>query len=300
MRRKSWHSLSEYQALRAMMERSTTASAARRLGQSAVSRALSNLEARVGTTLFERDAGRLVPTAAAHDLNMRLDALFDALDAIDGPTASGQEELRLIAPPSFVNRFLVEHIATFRKASPEVLVSLEIATSEDVIAGLLEGRFDLGVTGVERSRAGVKLIPFRRSRVTCVMACDHPLSALSTVSPQDLDGRNLIAFNYRHARRAQLEKLLHETEARPNVVVEVSTTDAAIELAALGVGVAIVNPFPGARNPGGQVVFRPFSAPISYQTYFSLADQRPISRAASRFMRHLRLNTPNDAFSEPA
>lgn len=171
MPRKNWHSLPEYQALRAMMEGNTTASAARRLGlsQSAVSRSLSNLESRVGRSLFERDSGRLSPTAAAVRLNARLDALFTALDDIDGPTETAVESLRLIASPTFANTFLVSHMARFIKSHPECYLSLEISTSEEVISGIQQDQYDLGVISVELTRAGAKLIPFHRSVAACAM-----------------------------------------------------------------------------------------------------------------------------------
>ncbi len=301
MPRKNWHSLSEYQALRAMMEGNSTTSAARRLGitQSAVSRALSSLEGRVGQTLFERAGGRLVPTAAAVSLNARLDALFSALDSIDGPVDSGRESLRLIAPPTFAGPFLVGHLARFRAAAPEVHLSLEVGTSRDVIAGVAEGAFDLGVTGVELSRAGVRLIPFRRAAAACAIPQGHPLARLETVRPADLHGQDLVPFNYRHARRAQLDKLLHEAGARPRVTIEVSTSAAAIELVRAGVGVAVVHPFPASVLAPQEVVFRPFSSAIVYQTYFVAADDRPLPRIARQFMRHVRLHTPADRFSEP-
>ena len=115
MAERSWHSLSEYEALRALMESGTTSKAAVRLGlsQSAVSRSISSLEARLGRLLFERDGGRLRPTSEATQLNKRLDPLFEALDRIDGPPEPAQEALRLVAPPTYAHRFLVHHIATF-------------------------------------------------------------------------------------------------------------------------------------------------------------------------------------------
>ena len=84
---KPWHSLPEYQALRALMQGGTTTAAAEQLGlsQSAISRSIASLEARTGRMLFEREAGRLRPTAEAVRLNRRLDPLFSALDRIDGP-----------------------------------------------------------------------------------------------------------------------------------------------------------------------------------------------------------------------
>lgn len=300
MPRKSWHSLTEYQALRAMMEGNTTASAARRLGlsQSAISRSLSNLESRVGMALFVRESGRLTPTAAAVNLNARLDALFMALDEIDGPAETSQETLRLIAPPTFASRFIVGHMASFLKSHPDYFLSLEISTSDDVIAGIQDDRFDLGIIGVELTRAGAKLIPFRRSLAACVMAPNHPLARLSTIRPRDLHGQDLIAQSYRHARRAQLDKLLNEQNAVPNIVCEASTSTAAIDLAGLGLGVSVVNPFPSVQEAHNNVVFRPFVSAVSYQTYFTAPDHRPLSRTARHFMRHVRLHTPKDSFSE--
>lgn len=299
MPRKNWHSLPEYQALRAMMEGNTTASAARRLGlsQSAVSRSLSNLESRVGSSLFVRDSGRLAPTAAAVRLNARLDALFAALDDIDGPTETTAENLRLIAPPTFANNFLVSHIARFIKSHPESYLSLEISRSEDVISGIQKDQYDLGIISVELIRSGAKLIPFRRSVAACALPAKHPLARKVTIDPSDLHDERLIALSYRHARRAQLDKLLYESASKPRIVTEVSTSSAAIDLVRLGVGIAIVNPFPSAQNGIKNVVFRPFSSAITYQTYFAAPDHRPLSRSARHFMAQIRLHTPKDNFS---
>ena len=100
MTERTWHSLPEYEALRALMESGTTSKAAVRLGlsQSAVSRSISSLEARLGLLLFERDGGRLRPTSEATQLNKRLDPLFEALDRIDGPPERAQETLLVRSP----------------------------------------------------------------------------------------------------------------------------------------------------------------------------------------------------------
>jgi len=283
-----------------MMEGNTTASAARRLGlsQSAVSRSLTNLESRIGTTLFERESGRLKPTSAAVRLNTRLDALFYALDNIDGPSETPRENLRLIAPPTFANQFIVGHMASFLKSRPDTFLNLEIGTSVDVIAGVQADKYDLGIIGVEPTSAGAKLIPFRKAAAACAMPAGHPLAALDVVRPEDLHGENLIGFNYRHARRAQLDKLLLEAGSEPKVVSEVSSSTAAIELVRLEVGLAVVNPFPSTQSERDDVVFRPFASAISYQTYFVAPDHRPLSQTARHFLRHVRLHTPKDRFSE--
>ncbi len=299
---KTWHSLPEYQALRALMESGTTSKAAIRLGlsQSAISRSIASLEARTGRILFERDGGRLRPTNEAALMNRRLDPLFEALDRIDGPPEMAKETLRIIAPPTYAHRFLVHHVATFLRANPHFFVSLEVAPSEDVIRGILDGRFDLGVTGVELSRDGVKLTPYRRSNAVCAMATDHPLALQDMIHPKDLDGQPLIALTHRHARRAQLEKVLHGSRVTPRVVAEASTSVAAVDLAKEGLGITIVNPFPIVQYRSDDVAFRPFVSQIDYRSYFVTPDQGPTTSIVRAFMRHLRLHTMKDTFSEKA
>lgn len=300
MAAKSGHSLAEYQAFRAMMESGTTTAAARRIGltQSAISRAIGNLEARSGRTLFEREAGRLRPTEDAVRLNLRLDPLFDALDRIDGPGEPVRESLRIIAPPTYSHRFLVSMITSFLHLNPNFFVSLEVNTSDEVVRGLLDDRFDLGLLGVELSRAGVRLFPYRVSIAVCAMTDAHPLAQKKEIVPADLHGERLIALTHRHARRAHLGKVLHEARAKPIVVAEVSTSFAAIDLAKEGLGVTVANPFPVVHYRAGEMAFRPFRSPIDYRSYFAVSDQRPVPRIARAFMRHVRLHTPSDPFTE--
>lgn len=299
---KTWHSLPEYQALRALMESGTTSKAAIRLGlsQSAISRSIASLEARTGVILFERDGGRLRPTDEAARLNRKLDPLFEALDRIDGPSEPVLETLRLIAPPTYAHRFLVHHIATFLKINPNYTVSLEVLPSEDVIRGVLERRHDLGFTGVELSRDGIKLTPYRKSSAVCAMAKDHPLAAKTTIRPEDLHNQDLIALSHRHARRSQLDKVLHSCRSTPRIVAEVSTSLAAVDLAKERVGLTIINPFPIIQYRSDDIAFRPFSSQIDYRSYFVTPDHRPIPSVARAFIRHVRLYTAKDPFSQKA
>ena len=230
-------------------------------------------------------------------LNRRLDPLFEALDRIDGPTIPVQETLRIIAPPTFAHRFLVSHITSFLRTNPHFFVSLEVNTSDEVIRGILDDRFDLGLTGVELHRDGVKLLPYRASSAVCAMTSDHPLVQKRVIHPEDLSGQAFVAFTYRHARRTQLEKILKQVRSTPRIVAEVSTSFAAVDLAKEGLGIAVVNPFPVFHYRSQELKFLPFSSQIEYRSYFAISDQRPLPRVARAFVRHLRLHTPSDPFT---
>lgn len=300
MAERTWHSLPEYEALRALMESGTTSKAALRLGlsQSAVSRSIASLEARLGRILFERDGGRLRPTSEAAQLNRRLDPLFEALDRIDGPTEPTQETLRLTAPPSYAHRFVVNHVATFLRANPHFFVSLEVASSADVINRVQDDRSDLGLSGVDITREGTKLTPYRYSEAVCAMPKGHPLATRDVIQPEDLHNQPLIALSHRHSRRAQLEKVLTNSRSIPQIVAEVSTSFAAVDLAQAGLGVSIVNPFPVIHYCSEEVIFRKFASPIEYRTYFVTSDRKPTPAIARAFIRHMRLHTVKTPFTQ--
>ncbi|MEL6464463.1 MAG: LysR family transcriptional regulator [Pseudomonadota bacterium] len=298
---RTWHSLPEYEALRALMESGTTSKAALRLGlsQSAISRSIASLESRLGRILFERDGGRLRPTSEAAQLNRRLDPLFEALDRIDGPTEPAQETLRLTAPPTYAHRFLVGHVATFLQTNPHFFVSLEVASSEDVIRRIREDRSDLGLSGVDLTREGIKLTPYRHAESACAMPRDHSLATRDVITPRDLHNQPLIALSHRHSRRAQLEKVLTNNRSVPHIVAEASTSFAAVDLAQTGLGVTVVNPFPVAQYRSNDVIFRKFVSPIEYRTYFVTSDHKPTPAIARAFIRHLRLQTVKTPFTRP-
>lgn len=297
------HRLREFESLRAVVATGTTIGAARRLGisQSAVSRSLSQLEARVGRSLFVRRSGRIEPTTEALRLNEKLDPIFETLADIEGAqwATPDDEPLRLIVPPTLAHHFVISRVASFLKANPGKQLQLDIQATDVLVSGILELRYDLGLTSGMIQRSGVDLIPWRRSQVVCAMPEGHPLSKKSIVTPQDLEGVALIEFLRRLGTRAITEQLFARTGVRPRQMAETATNMAALELVREGLGVTLINPFPLLSSGLEGIVVRPFDASIYYNTSFVLPSGRPPSELARKFMQFVKLTTPQDKYSEP-
>lgn len=300
MARKNWHSLPEYQAFRALMETGTASAAAAHLSlsQPAVSRSIANLEARTGYILFERDGGRLRPTAEALQLNRRLDPLFDALARIDGPIEPVRETLTLIAPPSYTHRYLVDICASFMRAKPDYNLRILVATNDDMPRYVLEHSCDLALVGVDMTRSGLKTIPFRRSPAVCALPSDHPLAAKEQIEPTDLRDENLISLTQNNITRGTFDRIMAQAGVYKPPVMEADTWQFAADMVKAGAGVSILNPFPSALYPDDRIVYRRFNAPIHFTTTFFSSEDRPLSHVGRAFLRHVRLTTPQDGFSE--
>ena len=296
------HRLREMEALRALVTTGTTIGAARRLGvsQSSVSRALSQLEQRVGRNLFLRNAGRIEPTAAALRLNAQLDPLFETLALIEGAEWAEQDEepLRLIVPPTLAHSFVISRVAAFLKQNPAKNLQLDIQATDVLVSGILDLRYDLGLTSAMIQRSGVTLLPWRRSQVVCAMPSGHPLEAKDIITPADLEGVELIEFLRRLGTRAITEQLFARSGVRPRTVAETATNMAALALVREGLGVTLINPFPVLSGGMPDVTVRPFDAPITYHTSFVLPTGRQPSELARQFMDYVKETTPPDEYSE--
>lgn len=296
------HRLRELEALRALVTTGTTVGAAQRLtiSQSAVSRSLSQLEERLGRSLFIRSSGRIYPTPEALRLNDKLDALFETLAEIDGADWAAREDepLRLVVPPTLAHHFVIRRVARFLKRNPERRIQLDIQSTDSLLAGILNQQYDLGLTSGMIQRSGVTLLPWRRSKIVCAMPEDHPLAAKDVVLPTDLEGVDLIGFLTRLGTRAMTDQIFGRAGVRPRSVVETATNMASLELVREGLGVTLVNPFPVLSEGVPGIVVRPFMAPIVYQTSFVLPAGRPPTEAARQFMRFVKLTTPKDQYSE--
>lgn len=297
------HRLREFESLRALVTTGTTIGAARRLGvsQSAVSRSLSQLEARVGRSLFVRRSGRIEPTDEALRLNAKLDPIFETLAQIEGADWADPEDepLRLIVPPTLAHHFIIKRVASFLKANPGRRLQLDIQATDVLVSGILDLRYDLGLTSGMIPRSGVRLVPWRRSKAVCAMPANHPLAAKKTVKPEDLDGVALIEFLRRLGTRATTEQLFARAGVRPRPVAETATNMAALELVREGLGVTLINPFPLLSDGIDGIVVRPFDAPITYETSFVLPSGVPPSQLARQFMNFVKLTTPQHKYCEP-
>src|ERR1043165_3486024 len=88
----------------------------------AVSRMVHLLEARLGVTLFERKANRLLATPAGTTYQAGLTQLFDQLAALTRQvTALGSARVLTVGVgPTFAIRWLIPRLAEFQKRAPDI------------------------------------------------------------------------------------------------------------------------------------------------------------------------------------
>ncbi|MGB0670046.1 MAG: LysR family transcriptional regulator [Rhodospirillales bacterium] len=132
-------------------EAGSIAEAARRaeMAASAVSKRLSDLEARFGLSLLQRSAGGVQLTAAGRTVARHGDHVIGLLERLKADVADHAQgrsgEVRMAGVTSAIIGPLPEDLATFDQDNPTVRVWLKEAHHPDVLRQVADGIIDIGI-----------------------------------------------------------------------------------------------------------------------------------------------------------
>ncbi|RVD42887.1 LysR family transcriptional regulator [Mesorhizobium sp. M4B.F.Ca.ET.215.01.1.1] len=174
--------------------------AARELGiaPSAVSHAVSSLEARLGVRLLARSTRSVAPTVEGAQLLERLrpalseidHALETAVEARDRPAGN----LRLTVPRTAAHLTLTPRLGAFAAAYPDIVLEIVI---EDRFTDVVEGGFDAGVRlgeSLQRDMIAVRIGPDLRGAV--VAAPSYFATMPRPRHPRELADHRCIRFRF--------------------------------------------------------------------------------------------------------
>lgn len=301
--------LRELEVLRALVETGTTTVAAQRLGlsQPSVSRALGQLEDRLGRPLFERRGGRLAPNADALAISDELGPVFAALERIENRASVARRSqtgtLRIAAPPTIAHRFLPSRVALFVRDNPGLEIVFDVLSSDALVTAVAEGRHDVALTDSAPSHEGVRTELLLATEAVCLMPARHPLAGRDVIRPSDLEGEPFVALTRRHSGRIACDRVFERAGVRRAFVLETATAVSAVEFVREGLGVALANPFPIVHQLGRGVVARAFAPSIPYRTSFLMATGRAPSAAVRAFIAMMRATldrSPDPLLAAPA
>lgn len=228
------------------IERGSFSAAARVLGlsPSAVSRAISGIEARFGVRLIVRTTRALAMTAEGeayyHAARRILSDLTEVEQAI-GEQAAPRGRLRVSTTLSYGRRYIVPLLGEFVDRYPGIIVDISLT---DTVIDLIEERADVAI------RIGPlpdsPLIARRLGESDrAVVASPAYLAAHGTpVIPADLHGHGCIGFNFRRRQPWWPFAQGGESFDLPvTPVIEANNGDTVVQLAMDGVGIARVGRF---------------------------------------------------------
>jgi DNA-binding transcriptional LysR family regulator len=255
----------ELRYLRAVAEDLNITRAAKRLGiaQPPLSRAMRQLERRLGVVLFDRTQQRLVLTTAGEVLVKEAAIVLAALDSAVRRTRAGQSRRLLVAVyPGVATELLRQIREEFRAEldAPEVQVVMSrFGEQADMVR---DGRADLAIAACVNSH-GLDTEVLRTESRVAALAVGHQLAGREPLRMADLAAEP--APRWRDST--------HEPDSwpgspgRPVAGPVVQDTAQLLEMVALGQAVALIPASVAGRNVRPDVVYRPVLDALPYQTF---------------------------------
>jgi DNA-binding transcriptional LysR family regulator len=224
----------------------SAAARALRLAQPSVSEQVRQLEAELGVELFVRVGRGLVLTHAGERFRPEAERILANVDRARESVAEVRElrggtvSFGLFGTAS---AYLVSDLAArFRRLYPEVRLRLVGQNSSQVAIEVREGRLDAGLVVLPIDDDGLEVRPARREEL--VYASREPARVAEPMTIERLATAPLILFDAHYGRDDPMRRQLRDRAQRAGVVlrpvVEVEEMEAAIAMAARGVGDAVI------------------------------------------------------------
>jgi DNA-binding transcriptional LysR family regulator len=231
-----------------------------RVSQPGVSRALSRLEAEVGTPLLHRTGRVLHPTYAGAVFKRHVDALLRSLDDGLGAVSELVDPRTGTVAVAFqlsLGTWLVPGmIEAFRQEYPRIRFRLEQshdALGSSLVAG---GRIDLEFTSRRPRNPAVRWERLFAQPLFLAVPRRHRLLVRTEVSLADVADEDFVMLRPSWELRALSDDLCTRAGFAPRVAFEVDDLTVVRGFVAAGLGVAIVPASEGEPQPKGRAAAR--------------------------------------------
>jgi len=267
----------------------SAAARALNISQPSVSKTLRHAESVLGFPLFERSAGRLVPTEDAHSLFNDVSQINDRVQALrEGARnlrrGSGMA-LRVSALPSLALGALPEAVTLFLRTNPNVKFDLQTVHHDDLVRKLYERETEIVIAyevppnapiGSRWLGEGELVVLYREAdmpdappRLELSSLADHPFISVTASGPI---GQLVLQEQQR-------------TEVELNEVASARTFYIATALVRAGLGITVVDSFTAQATLAPGLAMRPLKPAITFDVHAMFLLNRPPTALVTDFLK---------------
>jgi DNA-binding transcriptional LysR family regulator len=232
----------------AVMESSSMTSAAQKhhLSPGAVSLQLHNLASELQTELFVRDGKRLIPTPAATRLAEHARAVATLMSQIRHEFERDlSKDVRPFNFATGVTTLIYQlggPLRQLRRQYPTADIRVTVGVTEQIVAGLLDRRFDLGLISLPVLEDNLKIIPLFEEELLIVRPSAESVrsSRIRSMEIAELADASFLLYPRRSNVRRVIDQFFRELNVVPRVLMEADDTEAIKGLVQSGFGYSIL------------------------------------------------------------
>jgi DNA-binding transcriptional LysR family regulator len=257
------------------------------MAQPAVSIAIRKLEASLGVALFDRSLRQPRLTAEGRQVLARADSLLREADALRQSTDALQNlltgELVLASPSMLATYFLPDLLLAFLRDHPGLTAAVSQAGTGRIEQMLLADEVELGVVNAHSAQAGdLEQVSLATEQVVVCVGAEHPWAGRTAVSPGELDGMAMVAYESGYYIRGILDRLCADAGSAPDFRMQSNFLPLLVRMVKQGLGVTVGLGMMADAEPGIVGITLTGAPPLE----LALAKRRgrTISRANQAFL----------------
>ena len=251
----------------------------------AISLQLHNLAAELQTELFIRSGRQLVPTRAGLRLADHGRSIVRQMRQISQEFANNPETdnspFHFATGATALIHRLGRPLRLLRKRYPLTPFDVTVFPTEEIVAGLIDRRFDLGLISLPYSRENIRVIPLYEEELLIVKPSPNSQSAwqVGSITAEEVGAESFLLYPKRSNMRTMMEEFFVKLGVAPKVVMEADDTEAIKRLVESGFGCSILPEFALRNKPR---FFEPFRV-----TGHRLARTQALAMAETEYPRAL-------------
>lgn len=212
--------------------------------QPGVSNHIMQLEIQTGHKLLQRDKGRLLLTREGkiiYKYAERIETLAKELEKTIKVMKNEEKPLLKIATTTVYSRVIMPFLlSSFQKAYPDIMIKLDLGSSEDMIQSVLSMQNDVVIAANQRVSKKLYSLPFLREELVAITSHQHPFANKGSLSLKEIAEYPLIIREEGSSTRKVVLTALQSMDITPSQLIEVKSTEFIKEWVAQGRGISIL------------------------------------------------------------
>ncbi len=211
--------------------------------QPAISSQIRALEEEVGAKLFDRSGGKVSLTAAGKLFQKYSEDTVDArrrvISALGEMEREPRGEIIVGANEGTCLYVLPEVFAQFKKQYAGVAITVRRSESSKVLESIIDNSVDFGVVSLPVNDPRLTVVPIHRDELIVIAASGHPLARAKTAHVAEIVKCPLLLPKTGRTRDA-IEALFEERRLKPNISMELDSSELLKRFVAADVGVGFI------------------------------------------------------------
>jgi DNA-binding transcriptional LysR family regulator len=170
------------------------------ISQSAISQAITNMEAELGTQIFNRSRLGASPTDRGKGVIRKAIEILDKLEELKMEVDTGiMGKLRIGTIPTSPLMYSPKTLLSFKKEYPDVQVVISEKASQEIIDDIIQDKLDIGIIGLSRDgeelrNENIECEVILRGKMIVAASKKSPLAFAESVTPQEIQKHTLVLY----------------------------------------------------------------------------------------------------------